>query len=240
MLFVENGRLLLDAPRDEAGDWLAAKRPRYAPGAAGSPPPPAAGDSRPVLDIAGVSYAYSPGVLVLDELDLEVRRGEVVVLEGPNGSGKTTLAKLIAGLLEPDSGRIERFGRVGLLLQDPGRYLVRESVLEETALAVGGDHARARAALARVRLDALVERHPRDLSSGERERLGLAAVAVAEPDLLILDEPTRGIDPDRKAEIAAWLDDYASAGRAVLVATHDRSFPAHRRVSLSGEALLVA
>jgi energy-coupling factor transporter ATP-binding protein EcfA2 len=240
VLFVEDGRLLLDAPHDEACDWLAAHRPRYAPGAPQSPAQSPAADSRPVLEIARVSYAYSPGVLVLDEMDLEIRRGEVVVLEGPNGSGKTTLAKIIAGLLEADSGRIDRAGRVGLLLQDPGRYLVRESVLEEAALAVGGDHARARAALGRVGLDALVERHPRDLSSGERERLGLAAVAVAEPDLLILDEPTRGIDPDRKAAIAAWLEDYASGGRAVLVATHDRSFPAHRRVPLARETLVVA
>jgi len=205
-----------------------------------SPLPSPATGGRPVLDITGVSYAYSPGVLVLDELNLEVLRGEVVVLEGPNGSGKTTLAKIIAGLLEPDAGLIERAGRIGLLLQDPGRYLVRESVLDEAALAVDGDHARARAALGLVGLEALVERHPRDLSSGERERLGLAAVAVSEPDLLILDEPTRGIDPDRKAAIAAWLEDYASSGRAVLVATHDRSFPAHRRVSLSREALVVA
>jgi energy-coupling factor transporter ATP-binding protein EcfA2 len=240
VLFVEGGRLLLDAPRDDACGWLAAYRPRYAPGARESSPSPLADDSRLVLDLTGVSYAYSPGVLALDEVDLEVRRGEVVVLEGPNGSGKTTLAKIIAGLLEPDSGRIERVGRVGLLLQDPGRYLVRESVLEEAALAVGGDRTRARAALSRVGLDALVDRHPRDLSSGERERLGLAAVAVAEPDLLILDEPTRGIDPDRKAAIAAWLEGYASGGRAVLVATHDRSFPAHRRVRLLREALVVA
>jgi energy-coupling factor transporter ATP-binding protein EcfA2 len=240
VLFVEGGRLLLDAPHHEACGWLAAHRPRYAPGAAECPSPQPVDDGGPVLDLTRVSYSYGPGVLVLDEMDLEVRRGEVVVLEGPNGSGKTTLAKIIAGLLEPDSGRIERAGRVGLLLQDPGRYLVRESVLEEAALAVGGDRTRARAALRRVGLDALGERHPRDLSSGERERLGLAAVAVAEPDLLILDEPTRGIDPDRKAAIAAWLEHYASGGRAVLVATHDRSFPAHRRVSLSKDALVVA
>jgi energy-coupling factor transport system ATP-binding protein len=65
-------------------------------------------------------------------------------------------------------------------------------------------------------------------------------VAVAEPDLLVLDEPTRGIDPDRKAEIADWLSEYAGAGRGVLVATHDRTFPVDRRVSLAREALLAA
>jgi energy-coupling factor transport system ATP-binding protein len=113
-------------------------------------------------------------------------------------------------------------------------------VLDEVGLAVDGDEARARAALERVELAWAAERHPRDLSSGERERLGLAAVAVAEPDLLVLDEPTRGIDPDRKALIARWLAEYAASGRAVLVATHDRSFPADRRVSLESEALLAA
>ena len=103
---------------------------------------------------------------------------------------------------------------------------------------MGGDAKAARDALERVDLGWAADRHPRDLSSGERERLGLAAVAVAEPDLLVLDEPTRGIDPDRKAEIAAWLADYAAAGRGVLVATHDRTFPADRRVSLAKEALV--
>jgi len=64
------------------------------------------------------------------------------------------------------------------------------------------------------------------------------AVAVAEPELLILDEPTRGIDPVRKAEIADWLRAYAAAGRGVLVATHDRTFPADRRIALGVEALV--
>jgi energy-coupling factor transport system ATP-binding protein len=174
------------------------------------------------------------------DVELEVRRGEVVALEGPNGSGKTTLAKLAAGLLEPAAGTIVRAGRAGYLSQDPGRYLVRETVLAETALAVGGDAARARAALDRVGLGWAAARHPRDLSSGERERLGLAAVAVGEPDLLVLDEPTRGVDPERKAALGVWLAEYAAAGRGVLVATHDRSFPAHRRVSLAPEEARVA
>ena len=76
------------------------------------------------------------------------------------------------------------------------------------------------------------ERHPRDLSSGERERLGLAAVSVSAPDLLVLDEPTRGVDPDRKAQLGEWLLAQAAAGRGILVATHDRSLPAHRRVTI--------
>jgi energy-coupling factor transport system ATP-binding protein len=237
VLFMEGGRLLLDAPRDEAFDWLAAERPHYLP--ADTAVDVAGDQGAAVLRIRDVAFAYRPAVAVLDGAVLDVHRGEVVVLEGPNGSGKTTLAKVAAGLLAPDAGTVERDGRAGLLLQDPGRYLVRETALGETALAVGGDEARAAAALDRVGLGWAKERHPRDLSSGERERLGLAAVAVAEPDLLVLDEPTRGVDPDRKAALAEWLFEYAAAGRGVLVATHDRTFPAHRRVALAEREELV-
>jgi energy-coupling factor transport system ATP-binding protein len=234
VLFVEDGCLLLDAERREALDWLAEHRPRYAGAGAGEEEGPPV-DSSFVARARDVEFAYRPALPVLNGVGIEVRRGEVVALEGPNGSGKTTLAKIVAGLLEPQGGVVERAGRPGYLLQDPGRYLVCERVLDEAALAVGGDRERGRAALARVGLEWAAERHPRDLSSGERERLGLAAVAVAEPDLLVLDEPTRGIDPDRKAAIAEWLFAYAATGRGVLVATHDRSFPAQRRVSLAGE-----
>jgi energy-coupling factor transport system ATP-binding protein len=126
-----------------------------------------------------------------------------------------------------------RRASAGYLSQDPGRYLVRERALDEVALAVG-DRERARRALELVGLGPLADRHPRDLSSGERERLGFAAVAVAEPELLVLDEPTRGIDPERKEAIAQWLFAYAAGGRGALVATHDRSFPADRRITLTG------
>ena len=162
------------------------------------------------------------------------------MLEGPNGSGKTTLAKIATGLLDPQAGRVCRAGRACYLSQDPGRYLVCEQTLAETALAVGGDREKAMRALQRVGLAWAADRHPRDLSSGERERLGLAAVAVSEPELLVLDEPTRGIDPERKIELARWLFAYAGEGRGVLVVTHDRGFPAHRRVALGAEALVVA
>src|SRR5581483_11727099 len=109
------------------------------------------------------------------------------------------------------------------LAQDPGRHLVTERVLDEVAL--GSDVARARLALAKVGLADREDRHPRDLSSGERERLALAAVLATEPELLVLDEPTRGVDPERKAELARLLRAEAP-GRATLIVTHDLVFAA--------------
>ena len=238
VLYVEDGRLLLDAPRAEAIPWLESQRPAFAPRhGLGTLSPARPSEPVVILDNGWYSYVDLPAVC---GVSLAVRRGEVVVLEGPNGSGKSTLAKLAAGLLEPDRGTVTRSGRAGYLLQDPGRYLACECVLDEVALAVGGDETRARAALRVVGLEWAAGRHPRDLSSGERERLGLAAVIVAEPDLLVLDEPTRGVDPTRKAELARWLHAYAAAGRGVLVATHDAGFPAHRRITLGREEARVA
>ena len=237
VLFVERGRLLLDAPLVDATAWLEEHRPAYLP-APSRPALPPAEPADVALAVDDVSFSYGP-FPVLDGVSLAVRRGEVVALEGPNGSGKTTLAKLAAGLLVPAAGTVERVGRACYLSQDPGRYLVCERVVDEVALGVAGDRRRALAALAAVGLEWAAERHPRDLSSGERERLGLAAVVAPEPDLLVLDEPTRGVDPVRKAELGDWLAEYAAGGRAVLVATHDRTFPAHRRVTLDSRESVV-
>ena len=170
---------------------------------------------------------------------LSLRRGEVVSLVGPNGIGKTTLAKVAAGLLVPGGGRVVRFGSATYLPQDPGRYLVEETVLGEVALAAG--ETRARRVLARLDLAEFAERHPRDLSSGERERVAIATVLAVEPDLLVLDEPTRGVDPERKRELAALLRAEAPA-RATLVVTHDRAFAtsaSDRTIALGSEAVLV-
>jgi energy-coupling factor transport system ATP-binding protein len=233
VLFVEDGRLVLDAAVTEAAHWLEAERPGWLDPQEAAPTSPAGEE---VLRLEGISYAYGSAPPAVVDAGLVLRRGEIVALEGPNGSGKTTLAKVAAGLLEPATGQVERRGRVAYLSQDPGRYLVKETAVEEAGLAVGGDRRRALAALQRVGLGWAAGRHPRDLSSGERERLGLAAVAVAEPDVLVLDEPTRGVDPVRKAELAAWLAERAAGGAAVLVATHDATFPAHRRIRL-GQAV---
>jgi energy-coupling factor transporter ATP-binding protein EcfA2 len=209
VLFVEGGRL-------SEGEPPAAWRPRVPAHPASEPATPT------VCRLDGVAFAYD-AVPVLESADLRVGRGEIVALVGPNGSGKTTLAKLAAGLLEPQAGTVERAGRACYLSQDPGRYLVKERADEEVALAVGGDLDRARSALAQVGLAGFEDRHPRDLSSGERERLALAAVLVAEPELLVLDEPTRGVDPARKDELAALLR-AQGADRGTLVVTNDHVF----------------
>jgi energy-coupling factor transport system ATP-binding protein len=192
-----------------------------------------------VVRIEHASFAYPAGPPVLVDESLSLRRGEVVALVGPNGIGKTTLGKLAAGLLAPGGGRIVRFGRAAYLPQDPGRYLVEETVLGEVALAVGEE--RARPVLEELELTAFADRHPRDLSSGERERLAIATVLAIEPDLLVLDEPTRGVDPERKRELATLLRGQAPL-RATLVVTHDRMFAmsvADRTVALGSEAVLV-
>jgi energy-coupling factor transport system ATP-binding protein len=218
VLFVEDGRLTLDAPRDEALAILhEGYRPRVPEPAQGK-----RGNGEALVRLECVSHAYDASP-VLRDVSFDLRRGEVVALTGPNGVGKTTLAKIASRLIEPDEGRVERQGRVCYLSQDPGRYLVTERAEDEVALAVGGDLGRARRALAGVGLEGFERRHPRDLSSGERERLALACVLVAEPDVLVLDEPTRGVDPPRKTELARLLRRDATA-RATLVVTHDLVF----------------
>jgi energy-coupling factor transport system ATP-binding protein len=221
VVFLDEGRVVLDAPRSDALRWLAAERPAFLP----REPVQLDVEARAELLARVDGAAYAHGQRLVRVRDLELRRGEVVALMGPNGSGKTTLAKLVAGLLEPTQGLVHRSGRAAYLSQDPGRYVVAERVDEEVALGVGGDLGRARTALELVGLQGFERRHPRDLSSGERERLALAAVLVTEPDLLVLDEPTRGMDPERKLELAALLRAQAG-GRGTLVVTHDLLFAA--------------
>jgi energy-coupling factor transport system ATP-binding protein len=221
MVFMDDGRILVDADRVDGLRWLGENRPAFVDHEPAHVP--AEADGEVVLSVDNAVYTYGESEVVVP--DLQVRRGEIVALLGPNGSGKTTLAKLAAGLLEPARGSVVRAGCASYLSQDPGRYVVAERVDEEVALGVGGNRERARRALGHVGLAGFDDRHPRDLSSGERERLAVASVLVTEPELLVLDEPTRGMDPERKLELAALLRSQADE-RATLVVTHDAAFAA--------------
>jgi energy-coupling factor transporter ATP-binding protein EcfA2 len=217
VVFLEGGEIVFDAPAAEARPRLEQNGWLEHPIGGGRG---ASGEI--VCELDSVDFAYG-AALAVEAFELELRRGEIVVLTGPNGSGKTTIAKLAAGLLEPTRGAVRRSGRASMLLQDPGRYVVRNRAVDEVALGVRGDRRRAARALADVGLAAEVDRHPRDLSSGERERLALASVLVTEPELLVLDEPTRGVDPARKRMLAELLQRRAQSG-ATLVVTHDTTF----------------
>ncbi len=164
------------------------------------------------------------GRLVLDGVDLAGRSGEVVVLSGPNGGGKTTLLRLIAGSLAPRGGDVwRRPGRVAYLPQNPTVLLHRPTVRSEVRLTLerSGEVGRPEKILEELGLLAVADRYPRDLSSGERQRAALAAVLPGGPALILLDEPTRGIDSTARAALIALVGRLRDGGASVVMATHD-------------------
>ncbi|MFN8150107.1 MAG: ATP-binding cassette domain-containing protein [Solirubrobacterales bacterium] len=179
---------------------------------------------------------------VLRGVDVEVSAGERVALMGPNGAGKSTLLRTAAGLLPASFGSIEVPSGCALLSQRPDDYLVRERVGDELPGEAG------RAALAAVGLDVSADADPRDLSGGERQRRALAIAMAGRgaggsaPGLVCLDEPTRGLDRARKDALAAWIEELAAAGSAVVVATHDVEFAARfaTRVVLLARGRVIA
>jgi energy-coupling factor transport system ATP-binding protein len=164
------------------------------------------------------------GVAVLHDLDLAGGTGEVVALTGANGSGKTTLLRTIAGLLPPLSGSVDRRpGRIAYLPQNPSALLHRATVRSEIDWTLRRTHSTGRAdtVLEELGLAAVAERDPRDLSTGQRQRAALASVLAGSPALVLLDEPTRGMDGAARAALTAALARIADRGGSAVVATHD-------------------
>ncbi|HEY7454582.1 MAG TPA: ATP-binding cassette domain-containing protein [Thermoleophilaceae bacterium] len=191
------------------------------------------GASQPALALEDVWHEIHDGPTVLRNLSLELRPGERVALMGRNGAGKSTLLRLAKGLAEPTRGRIERSGEVALLLQNPGDYLVHGHAVEDAGVA----------GVAAAGLAGREDANPGDLSGGERQRLALEVVLAGDrPAVVLLDEPTRGMDRLHKDALAARIRELAEGGAAVMVATHDTEFAAAlaERIVLLGQGVVIA
>ncbi len=178
------------------------------------------------LRVKDVWFRYArDGSFVLRELSMAAEKGEFFALLGENGSGKTTALRLLAGLAKPERGKISVTGRVGLLPQDPTALFCRDTALEEL-LDVCSDRDRALELAGICGILPLVDRHPYDLSGGERQRLALAKLLLLSPGILLLDEPTKGLDGDCKASLGQLLCTLCREGRTVILVTHDVEFAA--------------
>jgi energy-coupling factor transport system ATP-binding protein len=197
-------------------------------------------------------------VVALREVDLMVRPTEVVALMGRNGAGKSTLLASVAGQLQPSGGRV-RLGdldparsapsqivrRAGLVPQDPSLILYADTVADELTTAdrdFGLPAGSTAAVLDRVAHGIARDQHPRDLSEGQRVSLALAVVLASMPPLVLLDEPTRGLDYAAKRRLVQVLAELAAQGHAVVLATHDVELAAEvaTRVVILAEGEIVA
>jgi energy-coupling factor transport system ATP-binding protein len=225
------------APGAEIGDIQASLRRFGVRMASDSPARPVLGPVR--LEMRGVAWSPRPrrsGEPVLAGLDLEARGGEIVSLVGASGCGKTSILRLAAGLDDPDAGIVKRpAGRrpVSLAMEYPERSLFGRTVSEDVAVSlwiVGAPlEARgvaARAALETVGLDPdrFENRIPATLSEGEKRRAAIASLLVDPPQIIALDEPTAGLDPEGKRMVEEALLNLRAEGRAVLLASHDLDF----------------
>jgi energy-coupling factor transport system ATP-binding protein len=211
-------------------------------------PPLTATPGEPLCAASGLELRHGDR-MVLRDVTLELCRGEVVALLGRNGAGKTTLLRALAGLHRPHRGSV-RGAPVAYVPQDPGTLLFAPSVaaeLAETLRLLGGAAPAPATAeverwLARLHLEPLAGRHPRSLSSGQRQRVAIAAVAVGGAPVLALDEPTRGMDAPSATALVDAVADHAAGGGSVVLATHDTELAARvaTRVVVLGDGEVVA
>ena len=191
--------------------------------------------TEPVVEIIGLSKRFSAGVLAVDDLTFSVERGQVCGLLGPNGAGKTTCLRVLLGLVRPTGGEARIFGE---RVRPGSDQLRRVGTLIETAAFVphlsgtrnlrlwweaGGDKwadADVDTALAIADLGSAIDRKVKTYSQGMRQRLGLARVLLGRPEVLVLDEPTNGLDPGEMREVRQLVRRVSEAGSTVLFSSH--------------------
>ena len=193
------------------------------------------------LKVKNVQFRYhKKSDFILKELDLSLNKGEFYALLGGNGSGKSTLLKVIAGLLKPENGKIlyenkllknsKRTKKIGYLPQNPKLFFIQDTVggeiqatLEQWGIS---DNDILVQLLSDLGIDHLLESHPFDLSGGELQKAALACLLLQKPEILLLDEPTKGLDPISKAKLAKILSGLHEAGNTIFMSTHDIEFAA--------------
>lgn len=193
-----------------------------------------------LMELRNIWFSYPGGREALRDVSLQIHKGEFVAVLGENGAGKSTMLKNMAGLLRPDRGKVIFKGKameqnnpgplIAFLSQNPNDYLFQDTVEEELFFTLKNfglpDDGIVEQLLDELKLSGVKLANPRDLSSGERQRVALASILAARPELLILDEPTRGLDYRLKSELGAFLAGLVTAGKSVVLVTHDVEFAA--------------
>jgi ABC-2 type transport system ATP-binding protein len=198
-----------------------------------STPTPTQGEGDPlVIETRALTKRYGDAIVAVDDLDMRVRRGEVYGFLGPNGAGKTTTLRMLLGLIRPTSGTAAVLGaspgspdglaRVGSMVETPAfyPYLSGRDNLVVLARHAGVGEERVAAVLAQVDLADRADDRSATYSLGMKQRLGVAAALLKDPELLILDEPTNGLDPAGMAEMRSFIRSLGDEGRTVVLSSH--------------------
>ncbi|MFR1052923.1 MAG: ATP-binding cassette domain-containing protein, partial [Lachnospirales bacterium] len=188
--------------------------------------------NEPAITAEGLWFKYEKELPdVVKGVSLTVRRGEFLALLGGNGTGKTTSLKLLSGLQKPYRGEVRLAGSVGVLPQNPQALFVKKTVREDLFEILKGRNFSGKAQEERVawavrlcRLEGLLDRHPYDLSGGEQQRAALAKVLLLGPEILLMDEPTKGLDAEFKQVFAEILQSLLRQGVTLLMVSHDIEF----------------
>jgi ABC-2 type transport system ATP-binding protein len=195
-------------------------------------PPPAGVGGEKVVETHGLTKRYGSGLVAVDALDLNVYRGEVYGFLGPNGAGKTTTLRMLLGLIRPTSGSAKVVGaapgspaslfKVGAIVETPAFYPYMSGYdnLRLLAIYCGVAMSRVDATLAEVDLTPRAHHKFSTYSLGMKQRLGIAAALLKEPELLILDEPTNGLDPQGMADVRNLIIELGKGDRTVLISSH--------------------
>ena len=181
-------------------------------------------ETETVKTVQGVDFSYEKGKKVLEHLDWQVKKGSIYGLLGGNGAGKTTLMKLICGILKPRRGKIKTNGTVRYLVQNPLSIFTEITAEDELAVCCGRDPKAVEEMLEKMELTEFREQNPLDLSGGQQQRLALGKVLLTKPEILLLDEPTKGMDGGFKVKFGAMLGELKKQGITTVLVSHDMEF----------------